>query len=413
VHVSGPPAAPPPADTSAETRLVLTFLESVGKRQDAELYLKLFREVPKPSFALVAIDNEILNDAMGLLVDGLQFLSRLDLFPVHVRGFDESAKVESELAEQAMHEFERELSHRELSLVVHSSSADELVAKVVAGIEREHTVCVDFSSSTEHNGLDALASLAVALGTRKLVLLRSRGGLGPKGTSGVPLSKTHILQADDNGIGVINLRTDSEPLLHSDILTTEERLLLEQVATIHQRAPDLVTSVTSPLDLLRELFTVRGAGTLIKTGSSLLRFATYEGLDTARLYTLVQTAFGRKLKPEFTARAPLSVFVECEYRGAAVVEPGIGSDIAYLTKFAVIRSAQGEGLGRELWEAVVRDHPVLYWRARVHNPICSWYAGQCDGMHREEDWWVYWRGVSFERVPELCKDALKRPLDLL
>ncbi len=77
-RVTGPSPAPqPPADTSAETRLVLTFLESVGKRQDAELYVKLFREVPKPSFALVAIDSEILNDAMGLLVDGLQFLSRL------------------------------------------------------------------------------------------------------------------------------------------------------------------------------------------------------------------------------------------------------------------------------------------------------------------------------------------------
>ncbi len=305
----------------------------------------------------------------------------------------------AEVAEQAMAEFERELSHRDLSLIVHPSNADDLMAKVFTDIEQEHTVCIDFSSSNVHNGLDALGSLAVGLGTRKLVLLRSRGGLGPKGTAGVPLSKTHILQADDNGIGVINLRTDLELLLQSDLLTVEERALLDQVATIHQRAPGLVTSITSPLDLLRELFTVRGAGTLIKTGSSLVRFSTYDELNPSRLFTLVQTAFGRALKPEFTARPPLSVFVESDYRGAAVVEPGIEPDIAYLTKFAVIRSAQGEGLGRELWEAVVRDHPVLYWRARIHNPICSWYASQCDGMHRVGDWWVYWRGVSHDRVP--------------
>lgn len=400
-------------DPSAETRLVLTFLESVGKRQDAELYLKLFREVPKPSFALVTLDNELLNDAMGLLVDGLQFLSRLDLFPVLVRGFDESGAGQTELTTQAMAEFERELSHRDLSLIVHPSNAEDLIPKIIAEIEQEHTVCVDFSTSDVPSGLDALGSLAVALGTRKLVLLRSRGGLGPKGTNGVPLSKTHILQADDNGIGIINLRTDLEPLLQSDILTPEERFLLGKVATVHQRAPGLVTSVTSPLDLLRELFTVRGAGTLIKTGSSLLRYATYAGLNAARLFALVQTAFGRALKPEFTSRTPLSVYVESEYRGAAVVEPGIDDEIAYLTKFAVIRSAQGEGLGRELWEAVIRDHPVIYWRARVHNPICGWYASQCDGMHRVGDWWVYWRGVPYSRVPQLCEDALGRPLDLL
>lgn len=392
--------------------MVLTFLESVGKRQDAELYLKLFREVPKPSFALVAIDNEILNDAMGLLVDGLQFLSRLDLFPVLVRGFDDGAALDGEFAEHAMREFERELSHRDLSLALHPSNAEGLVSKVFSDIEQEHTVCVDFSAS-HVSGLDALGSLALALGTRKLVLLRSRGGLGPKGTTGVPLSKNHILQADDNGIGVINLRTDLEPLLRSEILTSDERYLLDQVATLHQHAPSLVTSITSPLDLLRELFTVRGAGTLIKTGSSLLRYSRYSEVDPARLFGLVQTAFGRSLKSEFLARAPLSVFVESEYRGAAVVEPGIDPAIAYLTKFAVIRSAQGEGLGRELWEAVVRDHPVLYWRARVHNPICSWYASQCDGMHRVGDWWVYWRGVGFDRVPQLCEDALKRPLDLV
>lgn len=402
----------PPADASAETQLVLTFLESVGKRQDAEFYLKLFREVPKPSFALVAVESEVMEEAMGLLVDGLQFLSRLDLFPVLVRGLDE-APTPAEEAEQVLGEFERELDHRGLSLVIHPSSAPDLLERVLEDIALEHTPCVDFSSDATPNGFEALGALAVALGSRKLVLLRSRGGLGPKGVSQVVIAPSHVLPTDDNGIGVINLRTDYEPLLRAGLLDESERCLLGQLATVHHHAPNLVTSVTSPLDLLRELFTVRGAGTLIKTGSSILRTESYAALNTERLHELIETAFDRKLKPEFMQRGALNIYYEEGYRGAAIVHPGIAPGSAYLTKFAVVRTAQGEGLGRELWEAVVRDHPVLYWRARVQNPIAAWYSGQCDGMHRVGDWWIYWRGVPFERVPALCNDALQRPYDLV
>lgn len=405
-----------PPDASAETQLVLTFLESVGKRQDAEFYLKLFREVPKPSFALVAIDSEILNDAMGLLVDSLQFLSKLDLFPVLVTGLDEvdpPTPEEVEEDEQTLSEFVRELDHRDLSLIIYPSTETDLTRKIVRDIELEHTVCIDFSGDTTRSGFEALGELAVQLASRKLVLLRTRGGLGPKGASQVNLSPSHVLPTDDNGIGVINLRTDYEPLLQAGILDEDERWLLSQTSVVHRHAPNLVTSITSPLDLLRELFTVRGAGTLLKTGSSILRTESYAGLDSSRLLALVETAFGRSVKPEFFSRHPLNVYFEEEYRGAAIVQPGIEPGSAYLTKFAVVKTAQGEGLGRELWEAVVRDYPVLYWRARAQNPIAAWYSGQCDGMHRVGDWWIYWRGVPFERVPDLCNDALQRPYDLV
>ncbi len=406
------PSTSPP-DASAESTLVLTFLESVGKRQDAEFYLKLFREVPKPSFALVTVDSALLQEAMGLVVDGLQFLSRLDLFPVLVRGLDDSAPACAELDEQTLGEFQRELEHRGLSLVIHASTTPDLTSKITRDIEQEHTVCVDFSNDSSTDDFEALGSLALALGSRKLVFLRPRGGLGPKGVGQVSLSASHVLPTDDNGIGVINLRTDHGPLLQSGILDDDERSLLTQVATIHHQAPHLVTSITSPLDLLRELFTVRGAGTLIKTGSSILRVGQFSELDLPRLRVLIETAFGRHLKASFVQSQPLHIYFEEEYRGAAVVQPGMDPGSAYLTKFAVVRTAQGEGLGRELWEAVVRDYPVLYWRARVQNPIASWYASQCDGMHRVGDWWIYWRGVPFERVPELCNDALKRPYDLV
>ena len=395
---------------SEPSQIVLTFLESVGKRQDAELYVRLFRQLPKPSFALVALDSVVLREAMGQLVDALHFLSRLDLFPVLVRGLEPSVPPDTEAVLQ---EFARELWHRSLKLVTYSGEAADMAPRLKAGVDLGYVVCADFSESSAAHGFAALGELAVALNSRKLVILRSRGGVGPKDARLLQLSANHYLQTDENGISVVNLRTDLEPLLNGPYLDHQEQTLLRQVSMIHGQAPALITSLTSPLNLLRELFTIRGAGTLIKTGSSLQYVKSYQQLDRQRLVELLETTFGRSLEPSFLDRPPLAVYWEQNYRGAAIVHPGLDDGSAYLTKFAVGRSAQGEGLGRELWEAVARDYPLLYWRARISNPISAWYRSQCDGMHRQGDWCVYWRGIALERIAAFSRDALQRPNDLV
>ena len=85
--------------------------------------------------------------------------------------------------------------------------------------------------------------------------------------------------------------------------------------------------------------------------------------------------------------------------------------VPYLSKFAVEPEAQGEGMGRDLWEAISRDYPALYWRGRPENPIASWYASVCDGMVRLPEWIVYWRGVETARIPEVIEAARARPPD--
>jgi acetylglutamate synthase len=165
-----------------------------------------------------------------------------------------------------------------------------------------------------------------------------------------------------------------------------------------------VTSVTAPTNLLHELFTVKGAGTLIKHGSLIEFHRDYQSVDRERLEALLTATFGRKLRPSFFERAPLGVYIEQGYLGAAVVSAGQGA--TYLTKFVVDRLAQGWGIGRDLWEAVTRDHERLFWRARPQNPITQWYQSQCDGMVRTPAWNVYWRGVAHEHIPNLIAEAM-------
>ena len=78
----------------------------------------------------------------------------------------------------------------------------------------------------------------------------------------------------------------------------------------------------------------------------------------------------------------------------------------YLSKFAVDRQAQGEGIGSDLWSVLVRNHPTFFWRARPTNPITPWYAKQCDGLARFPEWHVFWRGLPVETIKPAIRYAL-------
>jgi hypothetical protein len=259
--------------------------------------------------------------------------------------------------------------------------------------------------------LNELGALAKALDTRKFVLLRRRGGLKPLRSGKLELAPGYYLPTESGRISIINLRTDRAGIVAGKTLPKRDAELLaaaERLIDLSQPTP-ILASITSPLNLLKELFTVKGAGTLIKLGSSVTRHRSYVNVDTERLRKLLEASFGRALDSNFFERAPLAVYVEAEYRGAAVISHG--TPVPYLSKFAVEPEAQGEGMGRDLWQAISRDYPALYWRGRPENPIASWYASVCDGMVRLSEWNVYWRGIETKSIPDVIEAARAHPAD--
>ena len=163
------------------------------------------------------------------------------------------------------------------------------------------------------------------------------------------------------------------------------------------------------MNLLKELFTVKGAGTLVKRGSAIERHESYATLDVPRLKRLLETSFGKELSPSFFHLPPLAVYVDASYRGAAVVHDAYPAP--YLSQFAVLPEAQGEGIGRDIWEVLVRHHAQLYLRSRADNPIASWYVSVCDGMIRRPGWQIYFRGIPVELIPEAVAQAEARSAD--
>ena len=385
--------------------VVLTFLESVGRRSEAELYLKMFRELPKESFAIIAAEAAVIRHAAGSLVEQLRFLRELGLFaPVAVGLFEPAIadKSATRLAKRAAH----------MGAVIEDALAPDISDAVLDELREENMPILSFAGAAGESSrerFDRIGRLAGTLGTRKIVVLRRRGGLRRQGRS-VRSPSTSLADAE-RGVSVVNLRTDLEALREPRALSADDAELLENIGAVLSR-PDcsrVVAAVTSPLSLLHELFTVKGAGTLIKRGTAIDRHTSYATVDTARLIALLESSFGRPLARDFLQKPPLSVHLEEDYRAAAIVVPG--NVVPYLTKFAVDRVAQGEGMGRDLWEAVAKDHPSLFWRAKVENPIASWYGTICDGMVKVGTWAVYWRGVDHSSVPRLVEEAISRPED--
>lgn len=374
--------------------VVLRFLEGAGRPAESRFYLDLFREHPREQFAAIAIDANVMADAADAVVLDLKFLAALDLFPTVVLGIFQPADAASDARR-----LRRRLDVAGVGVEQLSSREPDLAARITACAQDDVVPIVVFEpreGELPADRLERLGELLRELRARKLLFLHRPGGLRQRGAL----------------VPVVNLSTDVPALLGSRELTRKEALIVEHARRLCERMAPLpfAVSVTSPLNLLRELFTVKGAGTLLRRGARIVRHSGWTGVDVPRVRALLGSSFGREPGDAFFDREPSRTWLEEDYRGCAIVlDTPLG---AYLTKFAVSREAQGEGIARELWDDVVAECPVIFWRARASNPIGEWYAKLCDGLARFPEWTVYWKGLAPERIPDAIAWTLAQPVDI-
>ena len=381
-----------------ETEIIQRFLESVGAKADLDLYLKLHRAQRKESFAMLAPNAQIVKGALDPLHFDLRILAGLGLLPVVVLGLLEPKDADAQATRVSEWLLEDAVPCGIVHATADPTASPEKVAAVRAIVARGAIPLVSLEAtrdlSTEAR-FGKLSSFAAALETRKLLFLSRRPGLV---TNGGPI------------LPVVSLATDAQRLLAPGALSRGQALLLKQAKLIVESVPQrLSVTVVNPLQLLRELFTVNGAGTLIRRGSRIDVHETWNGIDRARISALFASAFERPVREDFFVQPLARIFLEENYSGVAVVQD---SPVApYLTKFAVERQAQGEGIGGELWSMLAQNFPTFFWRSRSANPIGAWYIKQCDGFVRTPEWQVFWRGLPTETIDSAIRYALALPSD--
>jgi bifunctional N-acetylglutamate synthase/kinase len=368
--------------------VVLRFLESVGSRRESDFYLALFRAGEPERFAAISVDANVARHAAEAVTLDLRFLAALGLFPVVLLGLFES----TEALEQSTR-LARRLERAGVRSVVLGSSEPDMLARAAEAARAQTIPIVAFAVGAAER-FETLGALVASLRTRKLIFLHRPGGLRQGGEL-MPL---------------VNFTTDGAALAQSKELSRKERVLVEESRRLVEgTAHKLSVAITSPLNLFRELFTIKGAGTLLRHGA-LIERRRFAELDRERLRALLSRSFGRPPVDEFFGRDIAWGYVEEGYRGAALVhETPLG---AYLSKFAVDAEAQGEGIGRDLWRALSADYARIFWRARPSNVIGAWYVKLCDGLMRFPEWHVYWKGLPPSDVAPAVEWALAQPVDL-
>ena len=414
---------------STHTRqTIVRLLSGMASQKEVTQYLKRFSQLDAARFAVVKVGGAVLRDDLDALTSSLAFLQDVGLTPIVLHGAGpqlDAALAEAGIAREVVDGL-RVTSPEALAVVRRVFHAQNLrlvdalqrfgarATSLVGGVFEARPLdaatyglvgevrCVDTAplhASLQAGSIPVIASLGETAGGQilninadfaanalvqalqpyKIVFLTGTGGL---------------LDGEGRVIDSINLSSEYAHLMAQPWLGGGMRLKLEQVkALLDVLPPASSVSITRPSELARELFTHRGSGTLVRRGERVLVAEDWSSVDVPRLRALIESAFGRPLAADYFERTTLHrAYVSEHYRAAVVLTREKAG--TYLDKFAVLDEAQGEGLGRAVWQAMREGNPSVFWRSRRGNPVNPFYFAECDGCVKQPEWKVFWYGMD-------------------
>jgi len=367
---------------------VLASLSAIGARAEAAFYAQRFSELQPERFAFLVVDPRAMQGSLlEAFVSNIRLLSDLDLTPIVLLGVLDEDITHVRFQSQKL---SRELTDAGVGSVRLNTATYGLFSEVSKVCKDGRIPILEITDT--RNRLD-IADLVEKIRPDKVIFLQPSGGLSQSARR----------------ISVINIDNDRtedyvQSIGQAQFLDLVKQLLRDVDAETHY-------VMASPLNLIAELFTEKGSGTLIRRGAKLLDYKTYRSLDLDLLEHSLEGAFGRRLDPAFLKAGIERIWIEEHYRGGAIIQQI--EDLPYLSKFWVTREARGEGLARDIWNAVAAEHERLVWRSRRANGFNEWYLANCDGFQRVGEWNIYWRGLSPSDVPHAIATVLERGDDFL
>ncbi len=407
---------------------IVRLLSAMGSAKEIQQYLRRFAQLDAKRFAVVKVGGAVLRDELPELASSLTFLQQVGLTPIVLHGA--GPQLDEELAAAgivkqmvnglrvtepaAMGIVRRVFQQQNLKLVEALQAMDTRATSLTAGVFMAQWLDRNALGMVgKVTGID-LAPVEASLNAGSIPVIASIGetAQGQLLNVNADIAASELVRVlqpykivfltgtggllDDKGkvIDSINLRSEYEHLMTQPWINGGMRLKIEQIADLLDGLPPTSSvSITRPAELAKELFTHKGSGTLVRRGEKVLHFDAWDGVDRERMRALIQSSFGRMLVPDYFERTrPYRIYVSENYRAAMVLTMEGG--LPYLDKFAVLDDAQGEGLGRAVWQVMRADHPRLFWRSRDGNPVNPFYYAQSDGCIKQPRWKVFWYGID-------------------
>jgi hypothetical protein len=381
----------------SKQELLHRFFEITGNEKDSLVYLQSFREVSPESFALIYCSTLCFSETGESLLFDLKLLQQLDLYPVVVLHQSVIEYIHFFYGKNV--NFEEETTLSSLNVKVIDIHTVNFLEQIKLSIDHKKIPIVTISQKDESIN-EIFYNIKIIINqihSKKVIYLTPERHFLTENEVQISLFNYSILETDDSAFQKFS------PF--EMILILKIRDLLKECKLFLKS-----TSVTTPISLFKELFTIKGNGTFFKLGSEIKK-VDFQDIDLVKLKQLLETSFRKPIKSEFLLSKMDSILLEVNYRGAAILkETEFGT---LLSKFAVDEIARGEGIGREIWDKMKKEVDILFWRANPFNPINKWYLKECEGMLKTERWNIFWMGLDPNKIPSVVNYVTNLPEDFL
>lgn len=374
---------------SQTRQTVLTSLAAIGANREARFYADLFAKQEPERFAMLVIDPRCLqNPLLEALISNLKLLFDLGLSPLLLVGAMDDDRTAVRFQSQRI---AKELDQASVQVAKLNTATYALVPEIKAKAQSGRLPILEM---TERRGKMNLVELVKHLNPSKVIFLQPSGGLNQEG----------------DRIRNLGMETVPDILEAENSLSLGQKNFLKVVLELDEAEPGMRSYIiASPLNLLSELFTTKGSGTLIKRKAIIHKAKKVTEFDEASLRQSINTAFDKTLSLDFFKNTFHTLYVEDHNRGGAIFTKT--GNLIYLSKFWVNKEAQGEGLSRDLWDCFTQDIKRFYWRSKLTNPFNPWYMENCEGMQIVGEWRVFWKGLDSSNVAMAIETAIKAPED--
>ncbi len=426
-------------------KIIREVLSQLSSSHEAQYYLEQFSRSDEMRFAVIKVGGGIVKEQLKELSSALSVLRHLGLYPILVHGAGpqlnqalDAAGIEHQIRDGFRVSTEEVMAvARPTIYKVNRNIVSELEKHDVRAVGLHHHVFVcDYDdkekyglvgkvtaieldgirAAVESGSLPVIASLGetdsgqivninadvaarelvLQLKPHKIIFLTPTGGL---------------LDEDDKLISAISLKNDYQDLMDADWVHSGMQLKLQQIKELLDPLPlSASVSITSVKNLVKELFTHRGAGTLINQGESVIFHRNLDKSKQTTLRTLIESSFGKNLLDDYFSTHAIDGILLSESGDAAAIVLNGFNGVPYLDKFAVTPEARGKGHAAALWRALNLHYPQLYWRSRLNNPFTPWYYNKADFSMKNHNWVSFSYGVKdFAYLQDCVIDTFQRP----
>lgn len=459
---------------------ITRILGKIGPSREALYYWSLYKSLPPDKFAVIKISGECIGDprtpngslkSLEKLAEDIYDLYSLGLIPTITHGWGrtlnerlKAAGIESKFHpetndritnEQEMREVEKIATEtiEYLARAIHDASShnarvkiikDVIIAKdkeeqgygthngdivriniqpVIDAITQGFIPLVSPIGVSEdgkkHYNLNASsvgAYLARTLDPFKYLMVTEKGGVLKD------VGIAHSIENHSNGniISEIILRRQYKKYLEDGVISGGMKKNVDEAdlcLTMRENGDDRTVQIVSPYNLMHELFSREGAGTLIRKGY-IVEPRPLLAVNQRVIRDLVETRFGETLRDDYFHQPGRVAFLEWNVKGVGIVIPNPAGFGDYLDVFAANEMYEGFGVGGDVLAAILDSQkstqPKLAWRSRKDRPVNEWYLRISKG-HQE---FVgsggalfngYWIGLNFDEARSFLNYTQAKP----